>query len=165
MNVSGSPAFGQLAEVDVGLADGVDAGRVERLDVPAPERAAHGLVEHVLAPDALDDHRRRDLALAKAGHLQLAPQAPRGVLDAALDLVGGDLGLHAHARLGQLGDGGLHVWHLASDDTVNAVHDLRPRSERISARLATGPVGHLVCGVADWAELLGRYLLSRRSRA
>jgi len=38
----------------------------------------------------------------------------------------------------------------------------RPRSERIVARLATGPAGHLVCGVADWAELLGRYLLSRR---
>jgi hypothetical protein len=39
------------------------------------------------------------------------------------------------------------------------VNDLRPRSERIRARLATGPIGHLVCGVADWAELLGRYLL------
>ena len=46
----------------------------------------------------------------------------------------------------------------ATDDTVNAVNDLRPRSERIAARLATGPVGHLVGGVADWAELLGRYL-------
>jgi hypothetical protein len=45
------------------------------------------------------------------------------------------------------------------------VHDPRPRSERIRARLATGPVGHLVCGVADWAELMARYLLSRRSRA
>jgi hypothetical protein len=29
------------------------------------------------------------------------------------------------------------------------------------ARLATGPVGHFVCGVADWAELLTRHLLSR----
>jgi hypothetical protein len=37
----------------------------------------------------------------------------------------------------------------------------RPLSERITARVATGPVGHLVCGVADWAELMGRYLLSR----
>jgi hypothetical protein len=37
----------------------------------------------------------------------------------------------------------------------------RPRSERIKARLATGPVGHLVCGIADWAELMGRHLLSR----
>jgi hypothetical protein len=48
-----------------------------------------------------------------------------------------------------------------SDDTVNAVPASRPFSERLAARLATGPVGHLVCGVADWAELMGRYLLTR----
>jgi hypothetical protein len=41
------------------------------------------------------------------------------------------------------------------------VHAPRPRNERIRARLATGPVGHLVCGIADWVELMGRYLLSR----
>jgi hypothetical protein len=29
------------------------------------------------------------------------------------------------------------------------------------ARLATGRVGHFVCGVADWAELMGRHLASR----
>jgi hypothetical protein len=39
--------------------------------------------------------------------------------------------------------------------------DLRPRRERAAARLATGPVGHLLCGVADWAELMSRHLLSR----
>ena len=31
---------------------------------------------------------------------------------------------------------------------------LRPRSERIAARVVTGPVGHLACGLADWAALL-----------
>jgi hypothetical protein len=39
--------------------------------------------------------------------------------------------------------------------------DPRPFSERVAARLATGPAGHLVCGVADWAELMSRYLRSR----
>jgi hypothetical protein len=38
----------------------------------------------------------------------------------------------------------------------------RTRTERLAARLATGATGHLVCGVADWAELMGRYLLARR---
>jgi hypothetical protein len=41
------------------------------------------------------------------------------------------------------------------------VPDPRPLSERIAARLATGPAGHLVCGVADWAELMSRFLVSR----
>ena len=29
------------------------------------------------------------------------------------------------------------------------------------AWLYTGPVGHLVAGLADWAELLARYALAR----
>ena len=37
----------------------------------------------------------------------------------------------------------------------------RPRRERIAARIATGPVGHLACGIADWAELMSRHLLAR----
>jgi hypothetical protein len=41
------------------------------------------------------------------------------------------------------------------------VPDPRPLSERIAARLATGPAGHLVCGVADWAELMSRFLRVR----
>jgi hypothetical protein len=35
---------------------------------------------------------------------------------------------------------------------------------RLAAWLVTGPVGHLVAGVADWAELLARALWSRRRR-
>jgi hypothetical protein len=97
----------EVAEVEVGLADGMDAGVVDGLDVPAPERPAHGLVEDRVAPDAADDDRRRDLALAEAGHAQVAPDPARGLLETALHLGRGDLGLHAHARLGQLGDGRL----------------------------------------------------------
>ena len=40
-----------------------------------PICAAHGLVEDGLAADALDDDRRRDLALAEAGHAQVAAHA------------------------------------------------------------------------------------------
>jgi hypothetical protein len=34
-------------------------------------------------------------------------------------------------------------------------------ARRIAAWLLTGPLGHLVAGVADWAELLGRWWLGR----
>jgi len=39
----------------------------------------------------------------------------------------------------------------------------RPRSARetVAAWIATGPIGHLVAGVADWLELLGRYVRAR----
>jgi len=33
-----------------------------------------------------------------------------------------------------------------------------PLRDRIAARVVTGPVGHLVAGVADWAQLLARYV-------
>ena len=34
-------------------------------------------------------------------------------------------------------------------------------AERVATWLLTGPVGHLVGGVMDWAELFGRYQLAR----
>jgi hypothetical protein len=34
-------------------------------------------------------------------------------------------------------------------------------AERLAAAVVTGPVGHLVSGVADWAELLARYVYAR----
>jgi hypothetical protein len=36
----------------------------------------------------------------------------------------------------------------------------RPR-EVAAAWLATGPVGHLVAGIADWAEVISRYVRAR----
>jgi hypothetical protein len=33
--------------------------------------------------------------------------------------------------------------------------------DRAAARIVTGPVGHLVAGLADWVELLARYLWAR----
>ncbi len=46
------------------------------------------------------------LPLRNPGTRICATELARGLLDAALDLLGGDLGLDAHARLGKLGDGG-----------------------------------------------------------
>jgi len=39
----------------------------------------------------------------------------------------------------------------------------RPRSahETAAAWVATGPIGHLVAGVADWLQLLARYVRAR----
>jgi hypothetical protein len=33
--------------------------------------------------------------------------------------------------------------------------------DRVAARIVTGPVGHLVAGIADWAQLLVRHLRAR----
>jgi hypothetical protein len=43
-------------------------------------------------------------------------------------------------------------------DTVEAVRG------RFAAWLVTGPLGHLWAGVADWAELLARWLWARARR-
>src|SRR3712207_6985168 len=45
-----------------------------------PIGLADGLVEHGLAADALDDHRRRDLALAEARDPEVARDRARGRL-------------------------------------------------------------------------------------
>ena len=75
-NFSGSPSLGELADVDVWLADRDHARVVDRGAVPAAERLADGLVEHRLAADALDHHRRRRLAGAETGHADVARQQP-----------------------------------------------------------------------------------------
>jgi hypothetical protein len=36
--------------------------------------------------------------------------------------------------------------------------------ERLATWLITGPLGHLLAGVLDWAELLGRYWWARLRR-
>ena len=45
-------------------------------------------------------------------------------------------------------------------------HDtVAPMRSRFAAWLVTGPLGHLWAGVADWAELLARWLWSRIARS
>ncbi len=60
-----SALHGEVADVDVRLADRGDPRRVNRVDVPTAERAAQRLVEDVFAPQPPDHHRGRHLALAK----------------------------------------------------------------------------------------------------
>src|SRR3954452_24290958 len=148
---------GQAGHVDLGIAHRHDARGVDRVGVPAAERLAHGLVEDGVAADAPDDHRRGHLAPAEAGHAELAAEGARGLLDALLDLGGGDLRLDAHARLGKLGDGGLDV---VRHERGTIASGSVPAS-RFRAWLYTGPVGHLAAGIADWAELLAHYAYAR----
>ena len=119
------------------------------------ERVAHGFLEHDLAADPLDDERRRDLAAAEAGQLQLAPELAGLALEAALDLVRRDLAPEAHARVAELGDGGLEGGGHDRHDTVPARMRRTPTppaaSRRAEAWLWTGPVGHLVGGALDFA--------------
>src|SRR3712207_9138143 len=53
---------------------------VDRALVPAGQRGAHGFVEDGLAAELADDHRRRDLALAKAGDAHLATELGGGAV-------------------------------------------------------------------------------------
>src|SRR3954468_23910023 len=96
----------QVAHVEVRLADGHDGGRGDRGAVPRGDRVAHRLVEDCVAADALDDDGGGRLAGAEAGDAHGAAELARGLRDALLDLLGGDLRLDAHARVGELGDGG-----------------------------------------------------------
>ena len=154
---------GQLAEVqvDVGVADGGDAGLVDGLHVPVGQAAADGLVEDRLAADALDDDGRRDLAGAKTGNLHLASELARLRLQRALDLLGGDLDVDAHARLGQLGDGGGDCGGHAPTLSSACVRTRRPPHVVFAAWIVTGPLGHLYAGVADWAGVLVRFVRAR----
>lgn len=36
-----------------------------------------------------------------------------------------------------------------------------PRHRRLAAWAVTGPLGHLVAGIVDWAALAGRYAYAR----
>jgi hypothetical protein len=38
------------------------------------------------------------------------------------------------------------------------------RRQRAAARLVTGPLAHLVCGVADWVELVAKLAWARLRR-
>src|SRR4051794_295468 len=111
-----------VGDVEVRLSDGNDLGRTDGGRVPHGDRVTHGLVEHGLAPDALDDHRRRDLAGPEARDPHAAAELTRRLVDALLDLRGRHLGLDADARLRQLGDGGGDVGSHGRTVTIQTPH-------------------------------------------
>ena len=92
----------QVVEVHLRVADGLDAGVRDRLLVPARQAPPDGLVEHRLAAHLLEHDLRRHLAAAEAGHAHLASELGRGGLQLALERLGRDLHLHAHARVRKL---------------------------------------------------------------
>ncbi len=152
------PLRRKLAEVDLGIPDGDDAGALDRVGVPAGEGVADGFLEHRLAADALDHQRRRHLAAAKTWELELAPELARLLLEATLDLPGGNLDLQAHTRVPELGDGGLHgCWHQRHDtvppDAATATDTAAPARRVVGVDRSARPPGR------------GRARLPRRARA
>ena len=135
-----------VAEVELRLADRDHARGVDRRRVPAGERVAHRLVEHGVAAHPLQDHRGRCLAGPEPGDAQVAAEPAGGLREPALDLRGRDLRLHAHAGLRKLCDGG--------DDVGGHRRLSLYKPGFVLAWLYTGPIGHLVAGIADWVALL-----------
>ena len=103
------------------------------------------------------------LPLRKPGHAQVAPELARGRAATRRSHLGGrDLGLDAHARLGQLGDGRLDVGGHARRTIASGHGPQRlPPATRAAAWLVTGPLGHLAGGVVDWATFLAGYARGR----
>ena len=99
---------GQLADVELRVADRGDAGLEQRPLVPLGQPVAKRLLDDRLAADPLDHQLRRHLALAKAGHLHLAGERRRGAVDALGERLGLDRDVDLDPRLGELCDLGLH---------------------------------------------------------
>ena len=94
--------FRQVGELHLGLADGRDLSRGDRVLVPAGESVAERLLEHRWTADALHHDLRGHLPLAEARRLEVLAERHGGVLERMLDRARLDLDLHAHARVGQV---------------------------------------------------------------
>jgi hypothetical protein len=99
---------GQRRDVELGVPHRGDPRVEQRPLVPLGQRLAQRLLHYRLATHPLHHHRRRDLALAKPRHPELASQAARGALEPAIDVGRLDVHVDAHARVRQLLDRGLH---------------------------------------------------------
>ena len=145
-NVEALALARQLVHVELGVADGDDARGDDRLLVPLGKRVADRLLDDGLAAEPLDDHLRRHLALAKAGHLHLAGQLLCGAVHPLFDHVGLDGYVQAHARFGQLGQLGLHRRRAYSGLRLSPMRrraqppSAAPRSPRNATTRPTGPV-------------------------
>ena len=87
-----------LGDVGLGAAERAQLLVVGGLAVELVEAVADGVVEHLGAADALVDDGRRHLALAEAGDVHRLGDVLVGVVDARLELFGGDGDAELHAR-------------------------------------------------------------------
>src|SRR5207245_11372759 len=121
---------------------------VQPIPRPTRPRGAPPPLPHRPRADPLDDEGPGPLAAPEPGELQLAPELPCLALEPALELLRRDLHLHAHARIRELGDGGLDGGRHPRHDTVPRMTAWRqqPARKRLETSLWTGPLGHLLGG-------------------
>src|SRR5205085_2458351 len=106
-------ALRNVADVDLRVTDGSDAGRVHGLLVPVGHALLDRLVEKRRAAQLLDDDLRRNLALAEARNLHVAARGLCDALHLALDCIAWYLYFEADAGVAEVGLGGGN-WHGAA---------------------------------------------------
>ena len=106
-----------LGDIDLGLAERLDAGLGDGVAVQAGQRVVDGVLDDRGAPDPLVDDARRDLALTEPGDVDLLADVGVGVVDGRLELLVGHLD-------GELRPGGLKILDGALH--CNALHSSVP---------------------------------------
>src|SRR5699024_4660344 len=80
----GAGEVGNLGDVDLGLAERLDAGLGDGVAVQARQRVVDGVLDDGRTADTLVDDAGGDLALAEPGHVHLLGDVRVGVVDARL---------------------------------------------------------------------------------
>lgn len=120
----------QLRDVDLGLAQHVELGLVDRFGVELRKRVVDGLLKHSTAAEPLVDDAGRDLALAEALHRDLLVDLLVRRVEAVLELLEGHLDAEPNPGRVQGLHGALHgSVSLGADFWVPArLRDTRARS-------------------------------------
>ena len=147
---------GQVAEVEVGIADGRDARVVDRVEYQRPSESRTVSSRTASRPTRWMTIGGGTLPRAEPGHAQLAAERLGRLLRCAARSP--PAATSASTRTRDSGSSVTVVFMRASDDSVGRVGS---RRRTFAAWLFTGPVGHLVAGVADWVTLLMRYWWAR----
>ncbi len=104
-----------------GVLDRLDAALVDGVGVPPLEVLAQGLVEHLLAPEALQDDRRRHAPLAKTRNAHLVGEMPERVLEIVLDTLCRHLDVEACAVTFEKGCFGPHWSQTVAEHPASSV--------------------------------------------
>ena len=100
----------ELGDLDLGLGQRLEGVLLERLDVLLRDDLVDRLVEDRAAADLAVDHRRRDLAAAEAGDVDLLGDLLVRRVEARLELLEGHLDGQLGPGRAQGLDGALHRW-------------------------------------------------------